>query len=62
MRLNTLGRENDLNANIIEKRQKLEAMYKNRMRYAHPIDVYDGKENEVVIKNMGYSIVTFSTT
>ncbi len=32
------------------------------MRYAYPIDVYEGKENEVAIKNMGYCIVTFSTT
>ncbi len=43
MKLNTFGRENDLNANIVEKRQRLEAMYKSRMRYAQEIDVYEGK-------------------
>lgn len=42
-RMNTVGTTQDFEANLIEKKQRLEAMYKNRMRYAQEIDVFDGQ-------------------
>lgn len=60
--MNTLGTAIDFDANLIEKKQRLEAMYKNRMRYADEVNVYEGKESEINLKNMGYCIVTYSCT
>ena len=42
-RMNTLNTSTEFDANMVEKKAKLEAMYKNRMRYAQEIDVYGGK-------------------
>lgn len=42
-RMNTLNTSTEFDANMVEKKAKLEAMYKNRMRYAQEIDVYEGK-------------------
>ncbi len=61
-RMNTLNTSVDFDSNLNEKKQKLEAMYKNRMRYAHEVDVHEGKENEIGFKSMNYCIVTFSCT
>lgn len=61
LKLTTLGTTVDLDANINEKREKHQLLYKNRMRYAQDVHVYEGRENEINIQNMGYCIVTFST-
>jgi len=31
------------------------------MRFAENIDIYEGRENEIHVKNMGFCIVTYST-
>lgn len=59
-RMNTLNTTAEFDSNLNERKQKIEAMYKNRMRYAQEVDVYEGKENEINVKSMGYCIVTFS--
>ncbi len=42
-RMNTLSTTIEFDANLVEKKKKLEAMYNNRMRYAQEIDVFEGK-------------------
>ena len=43
--MNTLNTTGEFDSNLNERKQRLEAMYKNRMRYAQEIDVYEEKEN-----------------
>lgn len=47
--------------NIIDRAQKLKDSYENRTRFAKNLNIYVGKEHQLMVRNKGYCVVTYST-
>jgi hypothetical protein len=40
----------------------LKEAYENRSRFARNINVYAGKEHQIILRNRGYCVVTYTTS
>lgn len=49
-------------SSIIDRGERLQEAYENRCRFARQIDVHEGKEYQLSLRNRGFCVVTFSTS